>query len=146
MNIKLLQDFIRLEYDELETKYSETDLDEILDEIDSLVFSDNHIISEHVEQFSDDTINPEELANDISQMLDSKGFTAAYNKRYIEAVKNTKKDDVYINLVRQVLIGDSQKNISPRVKLENKNINLKQLEESLSERNNIVLIYRSRKN
>lgn len=133
MNIKLLQDYIRLEYDELETKYSEADLDEILDEIDSLVFSDSHIISEHVEQFSDDTINPEELANDISQMLDNKGFTAAYNKRYIEAIKNTKKDDVYINLVRQVLIGNSQKNIAPRVKLENKNINLKQLEESLSE-------------
>ena len=134
MNIKVLQDYIRLEYDELETKYSESELDEILDEIDSLVFSDSHVISEHVEQFSDDTVNPEELANDISQMLDSKGFTPSYNKRYIESAKKTKKDDIYINLVRQTLIGDSQKNIAPRVKLQNKNINLRQLEESLSQR------------
>tara|TARA_B100001175_G_scaffold317880_1_gene337193 strand:- start:5436 stop:7928 length:2493 start_codon:yes stop_codon:yes gene_type:complete len=133
MNIKVLQDYIRLEYDELETKYSESLLDEILDEIDSLVFSDSHVISEHVEQFNDDTVNPEELANDISQMLDSKGFTSAYNKRYVDAAKKTKKDDIYINLIRQVLIGDSQKNIAPRVKLQNKNINLRQLEESLSE-------------
>ncbi len=31
MNIKVLQDYIRLEYDELETKYSESELDEILE-------------------------------------------------------------------------------------------------------------------
>jgi hypothetical protein len=132
MNIKLLHDFISMDYDELEEDYSDNELDELLDSIPTLTFSPNHVTLEHSEGFGDETINPAEYANEISQMLDDKGFSLSYNKKYIETAKESKPDEIYINLVKDILIGNPTNNIPPRVKLKNKRIQLKDLREPLN--------------
>jgi len=125
VNVKLLHDFISLEFDELEQKYQDDDIDFLLDEIDGLAFNESHIIVEHTESFSDETVNPEELSSDISQTLDDRGFSRKYIEDYIKAAKQKSPSDVYIALIKQTLIGDSTKNIAPRFKFKNGNIRLK---------------------
>lgn len=135
VNVKLLQDYIRLEEDQLEQLYSESDIDRFLEELSGLKFDSSHILLEHTEAFSDETVNPETLSSEISTELDDRGFTSKYIKEYLEKAKEKDKDSVYINLIKNSLIGNPENNVAPNVKYKNKNIKLKDLRESLKEEN-----------
>ena len=135
VNIKLLQDYIKLEEDELEQLYSESDIDRLLEDLSSLKFDSSHILLEHTDAFSNETVNPETLSEEISRELDDRGFTPRYIKAYLEKAKEKDKDSVYINLIKNSLIGNPENNVAPNVQYRNKNIKLKDLKESFKEEN-----------